>query len=419
MSTSYRGADSKEALLNTLNLDLQSVVAEGINEYLGRGARLLLELLMQAEVETLSGKKHERLEQRKCVRWGFEDGTAIFEGAKRRVKRPRVRALRSPNQEIQLQTYKAMNSRELIEGPLTASILAGVSSRNYQKIVARGLEAKGITKSSVSRKAIAATKPTVDQFRNRRIDHHDLVVLFFDGVHIAKRQVVVCVGVDSVGKKHVLALQNGASENEYVCQDLIDQMKERGLDTQKKYLFVIDGSKALAKAIRASFGQEAAIQRCQEHKIRNVQGYIPRKYWNEVRNKMMAAYNQRTENQAGKRLMEVRNYLAPISESAVSALTEGLIDTLTLHRLGVTGALRTALRTTNAIESAFSSVRRYMRNSTRFRDEAQIELWLTRGLLEAETHFRILRGHRQLKTLKARLLTYKIKKKTFDLSLAQ
>lgn len=419
MSTSYRGAENKEALLNALNLDLQSVVTEGINEYLGRGAKLLLELLMQAEVETLCGKSHQRFEQRECTRWGSETGTAIVDGAKRRVKRPRVRALRSPNGEVQLETYKAMNSRELVEGPLTAAILAGVSSRNYQKIVSRGLEAKGIAKSSVSRKTIAATKPTVDQFRHRSIGHHDLVVLFFDGVHIAKRQVVVCIGVDSGGKKHVLALQNGASENEYVCQDLIDQMKERGLDTQKKYLFVIDGSKALAKVIRASFGQEAAIQRCQEHKIRNVQAYLPRKHWNEVRNKMMAAYNQTTENQAGIRLMELRNNLAPISEGAVNALTEGLIDTLTLHRLGITGALRTALRTTNAIESAFSSVRRYMRNTTRFRDEAQIELWLTRGLLEAETHFRILRGHRQLRTLKTRLLKYKIKKKTIDLSLAK
>ncbi len=140
-----------------------------------------------------------------------------------------------------------MNIKELVDGPLTAAILAGVSTRNYQKIIAHGIEAKGVSKSVVSRKAIAATKPTVDQFRNRKIDDLDLVVLFLDGVHIAKRQVVVCIGVDSGGKKHVLALRNGASENEIVCQDLIDDMKEKGLDTQRKYLFVIDGSKALAK----------------------------------------------------------------------------------------------------------------------------------------------------------------------------
>lgn len=410
MTSSYLGTEQKEALLKALNLDLKTVVEEGINEYLGRGAQLLLELLMQAEVQTLCGKNHERSDQRKYFRWGEEVGTAVIDGGKRRVKRPRVRAHRSLNGEVQLETYKAMNSQELVDGPLTAAILSGVSSRNYENIVARGLEAKGISKSTVSRNAIAATKPTVDQFRNRKIDHLDLVVLFFDGVHVAKRQVLVCIGVDSNGKKHVLGLRNGASENATVCQDLIDDLKEKGLNTETNYLFVIDGSRSLAKVIRAAFGQDAAIQRCQEHKIRNVQAYLPRKHWNDVRYKMMAAYNERTEKQASDRLMKLRAELMPISEAAVNALTEGLIETLTVHRLQVVGSLRRSLRTTNAIESAFSSVRRYMRNVKRFRTESDIDLWLIRSLLETERHFRIVPGHRQLKTLKKRLATYKIKK---------
>lgn len=412
MSTSYLDSEQREAILNALNLDLKAVVADGISEYLGNGAKLLLELLMQAEVETLCGKLYERSEHRSNVRWSTENGTAWVDGSKRSVRRPRVRAIRSLNdsREVQLETYKAMNSKNLIDGPLTATILAGVSTRNYQKIFARGLEAKGISRSTVSRKAIAATKPTVDQFRNRKIDNLDLVVLFFDGVRIANRQIIVCIGVDGGGRKHVLALRNGATENDIVCRDLIDDLKEKGLDTEKKYLFVIDGSKALVKAIRSAFGQEAAIQRCQEHKIRNVQGYIPRKYWKEVRNKMTAAYNEPTEKKAWERLTAIRSELSLISEGAVTSLTEGLYETLTLHRLGIKGQLRIALRTTNAIESAFSSVRRYMRNATKFGNEAQIELWLTRGLLEAETHFRILRGNRQLPTLKKRLKVYKTKK---------
>ena len=412
MTTSYLGSEEREAVLKALNFDLKAVVAEGISEYIGNGAKLLLELLMHAEVETLCGKSHERFDGRSNVRWGVEDGTAFVNGAKRLVRRPRVRAIRSISSdgEVQLETYKAMNSQELMDKALTAAILAGVSSRKYKEIVSRGLEAKGISKSSVSRKAIAATKPTVDQFRSRRIDNLDLLVLFFDGVRIAKRQVIVCIGVDGGGKKHVLALRNGATENDIVCRDLIDDLKEKGLDTERKYLFVIDGSKALAKVIRSAFGQEAAIQRCQEHKIRNVQGYLPRKHWNEVRSKMMAAYNQATEKQACKRLMQLRSELLPISEGAANALAEGLNDTLTIHRLGITGSLRTALRTTNAIESAFSSVRRYMRNATSFANEAQIDLWVSRSLLEAETHFRIVPGYRQLKTLKKRLTCYKRRK---------
>lgn len=410
MTKSYRDIRNKEALLEALDPDLKAVIAEGINEYLGRGAQLLLELLMQAEVQTLCGKNHERFDGRTCVRWGEEVGTAIIDGAKRTVKRPRVRALRSLNGEVQLETYKAMNSQELVDGPLTAAILAGVSSRNYENIVARGLEAKGISSSTVSRKAIASTKPTVDEFRTRKIDHLDLVVLFLDGVHVAKRQVIVCIGVDSNGKKHVLGLKNGATENEFVCQDLIDDLKEKGLNTQKQYLFVIDGSKALAKVIRASFGQNAAIQRCQEHKIRNVQAYLPRKHWDDVRKKMTAAYNEKTEKAASERLMTLRGELMPISENAVNTLTEGLFETLTIHRLGVVGSLKKALRTTNAIESAFASVRRYMRNVNRFRSESSIDLWLTRSLLETERHFRIIPGHRQLKTLKKQLAKYKVKK---------
>lgn len=410
MTKSYRDIRNKEALLEALDPDLKAVIAEGINEYLGRGAQLLLELLMQAEVQTLCGKNHERFDGRTCVRWGEEVGTAIIDGAKRTVKRPRVRALRTLNGEVQLETYKAMNTQELVDGPLTAAILAGVSSRNYENIVARGLEAKGISKSTVSRKAIASTKPTVDEFRNRRIHHLDLVALFFDGVHIAKRQVIVCIGVDSHGKKHVLGLRNGASENATVCQDLIDDLKEKGLNTETNYLFVIDGSRSLARVIRAAFGQDAAIQRCQEHKIRNVLAYLPRKHWNDVRSKMMAAYNEKTEKQASDRFMKLRGELIPISEAAVNALTEGLFETLTVHRLQVVGSLRKALRTTNAIESAFASVRRYMRNVKRFRSESDIDLWLTRSLLETERHFRIIPGHRQLKTLKKHLAKYSTKK---------
>ncbi len=413
MTRSYLDFEQREAVLKTINVDLKNLVVESVNEYITKGTKLLAELLMQAEVETLCGKPYQHSQGRKLVRWGSENGSVLIDGAKRSVARPRVRALRGLNGtggEVQLETYKTMNSRELIEGPLTASILAGVSTRNYEKIVARGLEAKGISKSTISRKAIIATKPTVDQFRTRRIDHLDLVVLFFDGVHVAKRQIVVCIGVDGGGKKHVLALRNGATENDVVCRDLIDDLKEKGLNTERKYLFVIDGSKALAKVIRAAFGQDAAIQRCQEHKIRNVQAYLPRKHWNEVRRKMTAAYNETTEKQASKRLMQLRSELFPLSEGAVNALTEGLDETLTLHRLRISGQLRTALRTTNAIESAFSSVRRYMRNAARFKDEQQINIWLTRSLLEAETHFRILRGHRQLRTLKTRLMTFNRKK---------
>jgi putative transposase len=400
-------AKEMEQLLSVLKPNIRAVVKEGVEQYIGNGTRFMLELLMHAEAQELCGKWNSRPQKRELSRWGTEkNATALIGGAKRQIDRPRVRirrGLEGESSEVQLQSYEAMNRNELLDGPLMAAILSGVSARNYVKIVSRGLEMKGVKKSAVSRKVIAATKPTVDEFRKRAIDQHDLAVLIFDGVHVGKRQIICCIGIDMNGKKHVLGLRVGATENEIVCRDLIRDLIERGLSTKKQYLFAVDGSKALIAAIRAAFGQDAAIQRCQEHKIRDVQGYLPVKLRAELRFKMQAAYNRRSEKQALQSLALIRSQLSLISENAVNALTEGMLETLTLHRLGITGLLRKSLRTTNIIESAFSSVRRYMGRVSNFKDEAQRELWVTRSILETERHFRSLRGCRQLRKLRQEL----------------
>jgi len=219
-----------------------------------------------------------------------------------------------------------MNRDELLDGPLVVSIMSGVTARKYADIFSRGLELKGISKSSVSRKMIEATKPLVDEFRKREIGTIEPVILLFDGIHVAKRQLIVCIGIDGHGRKHVLGLQTGATESEIVCRDLIRDMVDRGLKTTHKYLFVIDGSRALAAAIRRTFGPDCAIQRCQEHKIRDVQAYLPHKKRKEIREKMMAAYNQPTEKAAILRLSQIRTELANVSETAVNSLTEGMLD---------------------------------------------------------------------------------------------
>ena len=267
--------------------------------------------------------------------------------------------------ELKLETYTAMNRDDLLDVPLVMTILSGVSARKYCDIVSRGLEIKGVSKSSVSRRAIQATKTRVDEFRKKQIGGIEPVVLLFDGIHVSKRQLIVCIGIDIRGRKHVLGLRTGATENAIVCRDLLNDLIERGLDAAGKFLFVIDGSKALSAAIKATFGQDSAIQRYQEHKIRDVQAYLPHKKRKEVREKMMAAYNQTTEMAAIIRLNQVRTEIANISEAAVNSLTEGMLETLTVHRLRLKGMLRKSLRTTNIIESAFSSVRRYMGRVTR------------------------------------------------------
>jgi transposase-like protein len=399
----------KEQLFSVLEHSVEEVIQDGVGEYLRTGARVLLEMLMEAEANQRCGTRYERSDGRKYVRWGVDRGTAVVSGRKTVVSRPRLRLLRNmqgAGGEVQLETYKAMNRAELMDGPLMAAILSGVSTRKYASIVSEGLEAKGVSKSAISRKAIVATKPTVDQFVKRKLEQSNLVVLLFDGIHIARRQMIVCVGIDHNGRKQVLGLRLGATENEIVCRDLIADMIERGLDARTNYLFVVDGSKALVRAIRAAFGDNTAIQRCQEHKIRNVQAYVPYKYKQELRSKLQAAYAQKTEEEAQKRLDRIRAELSAKScQKAVDSLTEGMYETLTVHRLGVTGLLRKSLRTTNIMESLFSSVRRYMGRVTRFKDEAQVDLWVIRSVVEAERHLRSVPGYRQLTTLRKRLQT--------------
>lgn len=396
-------AKQAQKVLAVLALDFKDIIRTSVDEHIADGIRFLLEVLMQAEAQARCGNWYGRKKPGESMRWGTEKGTAHAFGQKTAVRRPRIRGSKG---ELQLETYQAMNNGEVINEKLMANILAGVSTRRYATVIAKELRSKGVSKSAVSRRAIAATKPLVEQFLKRDLKTHDFIVLLFDGIHVARRQMIVCIGIDMNGRKHVLGLHVGATENEIVCRDLVRDIVERGIDAEKRYLFVVDGSKALIAAIRAAFGQDVQIQRCQEHKIRDVQAYLPVKMRKPIREKLQAAYSERTEKNAWKRLEKIRSELSLVSENASNALVEGLYETLTVHRLGVTGLLRKSLRTTNIMESAFSSVRRYMGRVARFKDEAQIELWITRSILEAERHFRPIRGGRQLRKLREALLQF-------------
>lgn len=391
-----------QAMLKVLQPDFKRIIKEGVLEYGQLGAKLLYELLMAAEVTTLCGEPYERKAGRQNVRWGSEPGKARASGGKTTVERPRVRTS-DMQEEVPLQSYRALNDKELLTEALLARILAGVSTRRYSTTIDKTLRRNGVSRSSVSRAAISATKPMVDEFFKRTLNSLNLVVLLLDGVNIGGKQMIVCIGIDTNGRKHLIGARQGATENYIVCRDIIQDMKDRGLKEDSPYLFVIDGSKSLALAIKTAFGDDTAIQRCQEHKIRNVQGYLPHKEREAMRSKLQAAYNQRTERAASQRLEKIRKELSLTSLQAEKALVEGLYETLTVHRLNVTGMLRAALRTTNIIESAFSSARRFMGRVTNFTSDTQRERWAIRSLIEAERHFRTVKGHRQLARLQEKL----------------
>lgn len=385
-----------------LQADYHKDLHKDAQAFFGKLGMELFKLLLQAEVIEKCGPKHAKNPERKNFRWGSDAGFVSIRGAKEEIVKPRVRTA-DGSKEVQLECYRSLSDGKWLTEKILNSVLNGVSTRNFARLLESSIQKRGVSKSTVSRTSIAATKPQLEAFLKRSLQHLNLVAIMIDGIHFNKRQMIVAIGISHSGHKHVLGLRLGATENVVVTRDLIGDLIDRGLDAEKKYLFVIDGSKALSKAISAAFGDRAIIQRCQEHKIRNVLAYLPRKCHAEFRSKLTAAYSTESVREAGKRLESLRRELAKISEAASLSLLEGMVETLSLQRLGITGALYTSLRTTNAIESAFSSVRRHTGRTTRYRNDQQVYLWACRGLLCAEKNFRILPGHRQVAALRQKL----------------
>lgn len=390
--------ERKELIGQLLGLESKAVVSAGVAEYLVESVLLLADLLMQAEVREVAGERYKRDDERVCSRWGSQPGQICALGQKVQVEKPRVRA--KGGAEVELETYKALSEPELLQEQMVTKLLAGVSTRRYATTLEKVLRRTGVSRQSVSRRAISEMAASLEEFRNRRFDDLDVLAIFIDGIHLADRVHIAAVGLDSRGKKHVLGITQGGSEHHEVCKDLLADLLNRGLRLDASYLFVIDGSKALAKAIREVFAKRSHIQRCLEHKKRNVEARLPKEYAREFRHKVEAAYAKPTLKQAEDAFDRLRRWLLLKSPTAADRLVDGLQDILTLHRLGISGRLRKSLCTTNSIESIFSSARYYLRNVKRWRKEEQMDRWLAAGLLQAEKSLRSVPGYTQLTKLK-------------------
>jgi putative transposase len=385
-----------------LGSDYKTAMQQGVREYLDVICIKLLKAFMQGEITELCGIRYAHDPQRQFTRHGYQKGAVtVLGGGKQPIERPRARNV-GTGAEAVLDTYETFSNSQVLDEQTLALLGAGVSSRQFEKTIENRLRRRGISASAVSRRVIRSAQDSLEKFEQRRWDKTRFVSLLFDGVRVGNVMVIACIGVDLGGKKQVLGVHPGATENARVCRDLIRKLVDRGLDPDGHYLFVVDGSKALRAAIVETFGQEAVIQRCQEHKIRDVQAYLPFAMREKVRTKLQAAYNTRSYREASERLQEVRSQLGKY-EQAKNSLTEGLEDTLTLHRLGIWGGLKDSLRTTNIIESAFASLRKKTRNVTNWQDEPQVNRWMAHGLLDIEQRFRTVQGRRTLTRLKQRL----------------
>lgn len=391
---------AERRLAQLLGAENDQVLRKGINEFLAEVGLAFVCALLEREIIQRCGQKYERNPDREASRWGSQKGSVCIDGAKVQIDKPRIR---DASGEIPLETYKALNNQDVLTKRVLDAVFSGISTRNFARVFEKPLRKGGVSKSSVSRKLVAATKVDVEEFLKRRLDEHRLVAIMIDGVHIAKRQMLVAIGITERGRKIVLGTRLGATENAPVCRDLINDLLDRGLNLPSKCLFVIDGSKALHRAITDVFGDRSVIQRCQEHKIRNVLAYLPRKTHGHFRQLLQAAYCEPNHAKALERLTAARWEIYRISQDGANKLTEGQLETLTLQRIGVRGKLFTTLRTTNVIESCFSAARTRMRNVKRYNDDQQIYRWVVKGITKAEASFRILPGHRQIAGFRKKL----------------
>ncbi len=367
----------------------------------GVGLGVLAELLEEEVVEVVGAKgKHDS--ERTAVRHGHESGEVTLGGRRVGVERPRVRTANGGS-EVRLATYEYFADRDPLSRSVLERMLAGVSTRRYrrtQEPVGAEVEqqARSTSRSSVSRTFVERTRAALGELMSRRLDDVRLAVMMIDGLELQGRTNVVCLGITTEGVKIPLGLWEGSTENAAVATALLSDLVERGLDPEQGILFVIDGAKALRKAIRNVFG-EAPVQRCLRHKERNVLDHLPERERPAVKQRLRRAWALDDHSRALDQLRRLARELERTYPGAAGSLREGLEETLTLNRLGVTGSLKRTLESTNPCESMIEIVRRTQRNVKRWSSGEMALRWTAAGMLEAERQFRKIIGYRNLATL--------------------
>jgi putative transposase len=361
----------------------------------------IIRAVIEDEVTRRVGPRHQPDPASSCLRWGQQSGYVVFAGQKVAVERPRVRTRQG--EEVQLDSYARLQHDGRRQRAVREGIVAGLTSRNYHRAVDSVLQGYGIEKSSVSRQFVQASAAQLKKLCEKKLHDLDLVAILIDGIHLGKQVLVVALGIESSGKKHVLGLWQGATENTTVVKELLEDLVARGLNPERRYLFVIDGAKALRAAIQRVFGERAEVQRCQIHKRRNVKEHLPKSAQGDTDRRIRNAYAMTSYAEAQAALEKIFRQLERINPSAARSLEEGLEETLTVHRLGVGTLLRRTLASSNPIESCLSTVERVARNVKRWRAGDHALRWTATGLLEAERKFRRVKGYRELEILQRKL----------------
>jgi len=394
-----RKAEKRVRLALEAQLPMEELIAgvrEDVESFAAELGLTIIGQVMEAEIE----RKVGRWGQQPIFRHGWQPGYVIFGGRKVRLERPRLRSRQA--KEVPLSSYAAFQRNGKMQQAVARQLMRQCSTRDYEGAIDGCLKGYGIKRSSVSRHWKASTAQDLDKVMQRPVPD-DLLVLMIDSKFFGGDCLVAAIGVDLQGRKHVLGLWHGATENATVVKGLLEDLVSRGLKTEHKLLIVVDGAKALRKAVQMVIGEQALVQRCRVHKLRNVLEQLPKEKQAPARWRIQGAWSQKDPKVAEQELRKTARWLDESWPMAASSLLEGLQETLTVQRLKVAPKLARSLCNTNLIENCFEQVAYRARRVKRWDGARMILRWSASTLLGAEKHFKRLNGCELLKDLEKSL----------------
>ncbi len=378
-------------------VDLITEARLAVDEVIDRAGRGLIETILSMSAEQIAGPKSPGKASGE-VRWhGRQLGRVKLADRQLRVERPRLR--RKGGGEEAVPAYEALRKSEKTGEEMFEALLKGVSTRNYREVIPEMANSAGVSKSQVSREAAEQGARRLEELLARRWEEVEILVIYLDGMRFGSHHVISAVGVDSEGRKHVLGIQLGATENAAAVKDLLTRLRQQGLRTDQRYLFVIDGAKALRAGIEEVFGSNQLVQRCRTHKLRNVAERLPKgdkMLANQVRSLMRAAWRLPQAEEGIVRIKKLAGMIECDHPAAAASLREGLEETFTINRADVPPSLHRCLATTNLIESPQSGVRKKTGNVCRWRDGEMTLRWVAGAFLLTEKNFRKIMGYHDL-----------------------
>ncbi len=404
MKKAIRRRGVPQEILSQLQLPLSELIRQTLLDTVITSGTIQAIEMLRSQQEALCGPRYKQVADRKAHRHGSTAGSLVMGGRRVTLPRPRVRSV--AGREVELPAWTQWSREDPLEQRALQQMILGVSTRGYSDSLEKlpvEVPERGKSRSAVSRRFVEGTRRRLVKLQRRDLSKLSLAVLMIDGIHFEDHVVLVALGFENDGKKHVLGLWEGATENSRACKALLENLASRGLQTNRSMLIVLDGAKALHKACRDVFGDRAFIQRCQEHKKRNVADHLPESMRPGVRRAMNQAYECRDAKSAKRQLEALAARLESEHPGAAASLREGLDDTLTVIELNLPERLQLSLRTTNPIDNLIGSVRKVSRRVKRWRGGRMMLRCCGAAVLDAEQRFRRIRGYREMPKLIAAL----------------